>query len=476
MTLSELAAFAISGSAATAASALVTDRVSASAKGVSPAKTTKKTATAANGFVFFFTYYVAATTRLRLSSHRHNSTSSTHRAASQAFLIGATAAVCTRLLGPGDSTILKSEIAPEDAPTNAEDAEAPPRYRWSLAALEDDVVLALDPGLTFCIHEILARMVAQRQWRRHASGQQQHHNLNGLYATAITFVLAATSKAVATGITYPLYASATAAEADRRRRWLGKPSEGDVGGDDDDGHTVLSMLWKTVRHPGGIRALYADWLRTVGTAALGHGLIMALQRALYGVILRVVLSLARIIKTRLASSPERMPPSSMQAQQGSLLAGTTEVPRAVPQLPAEPIDVHVDEQQKVTKAVESWLEATTANDTVTAKDIVKDDAPRLLPAAPSTASPKMAVSSQSWKQQFSEPWVDSLQTTQESIPAAPSVNEGALVRYEVSRNTETVSQNQELPVLNNVDNTGNDNDNGNVIFNMISKSPRVLKP
>ncbi|CAK7223275.1 hypothetical protein SCUCBS95973_005122 [Sporothrix curviconia] len=502
MSLSELASFAISGSAATVVSTLIINQMSAPTPAASaatatgtatPTKTpqtpkTKKSAAAANGFVFFFAYYVAATARLRLSSHYDNpeSTPSTRWAASQAFFIGTTASVCTRLLGPGDSTSASSE-------KDALETQAPPRHKWSLAALEDGIVLGLDPGLTFCIHEILARIVAKHQWRLQSAKQQQQqqqHRINGLYAAAITFILAAVSKAIAKGITHPLYTAATTAEVDRRRRWLvDETGESDV----NDGPSVLATLWKTLRHPGGISALYSGWLRAVAMASLGHGLTMAFQRLLYGVVLQLVYRLRRELSTRRGSGRERrelqeqqhIPPSSMQAQHGSAFAEVREAPRAVPQLaakPSEPADMLLDDHEKVTKAVESWLESTAAPP----KDNFDhskntDDAFQLPPAPPPASSPRSVVSSQIRKEQS---WAENQPARQESALAppsapspssAPSPNDGALVRYEASRQTEAVvPQKQEAPVPEAADDTG-DETNNNVVFNMISKSPRMVR-
>ncbi|CAK7232248.1 hypothetical protein SBRCBS47491_008203 [Sporothrix bragantina] len=488
MSLSELASFAISGSAATAVSAVITDRVAAPASDTSTPKTHKsrKTAAAANGFVFFFAYYVTATTRLRFSSHHSNpdNTPTTRWAASQAFFIGTTASVCTRLLGPGDSTSAPGE---KDTP----ESQAPPRHKWSLATLEDGIVLGLDPGLTFCIHEILARIVAKHQWRLQFSKQpqpqhQQSHRINGLYAAAITFVLAAFSKAVATGITHPLFTAATTAEVDRRRRWLvDETGESDI----NDGPSVLATLWKTLRHPGGISALYAGWLRAVATASLGHGLTMAFQRVLYGVVLQLVYRLRKELAARRGSSQkhqtpqihqeqQQLQPSSLQAQRGSSFSEANGPPRAVPQLPTkstEPADVHLDDHEKVTKAVETWLESTTVpKDAVNNNNKSSDLTPQSLPAPP-PPSPRSVVSSQIRKEQQ---WAESQLPRQENAPnpaAPPSVDDGALVRYEATPRTETVlPPKQEAPAPEAAVST-DDETNRNVVFNMISKSPRIVK-
>lgn len=480
MSLSELASFAISGSAATAVAALITDRA------VPPdnigTKPTKPATSAGNGFVFFLAYYVAAAAGPRLAG-RHSpddtTPTSTRSAATQAFFIGATAAVCTRLLGPRDGVPLQHQDKAEneahplngDNGTEAPQPPSPPppsqptrQHRWSREALEDDFVLALDPGLTFCIHEILARLVAQRQWRRHASRQQR---ASGLSAAVTTFLLAAASKVIATGITYPLYRAATAAEAARRRRTLT-----DDGGNGES--RILAMLWKTVRHPGGLRALYDGWLRNVAAAAFGHGLTMALQRALYGLVLRLVFSVTGALRSRLAVTTR--PRKAMHVD-------THEAPRSSPQMTTDTVDVFTDEREQVTKAVETWLESTTGSSDI-APSRNGRDATRLLPSPESTSFPRTVVSSH-------QMWIGSRPTSQEGRPP-PSPQDGALVRYEATRHAETTDSRareappeapqrsadaapRSAPVDGDIDIDGDDDGAGSVIFNMISKSPRVFK-
>lgn len=486
MTLSELASFAISGSAATTVSTLITDRAVSSDRIVGPTPT-KLSTTAGNGFVFFLSYYVAATAGPRLLGRQNPdgpSPASTRSAATQAFFVGATAAVCTRLLGPREDFDLHHEN------DTAVDPQAPiPPYqeplqqsRWSRSALQDDLVLALDPGLTFCIHELLARAVAQRQWKRHTSRRQQ---ASGLSAAVTTFLLAATSKAIATGVTFPLYAAATASEAARRRPVLIETDE------NGNGETkILSMLWKTLRHPGGLRALYDGWLRNVTAASFGHGLTMALQRVLFGVILRLIYSLTKTLRKRLGNTS-----SSRTA-----VPVNTELPREAPRSSSEkhdnPPDVFADEREKVTKAVETWLESTTeGSDTAPSK--IDHEIARLLPSSKSTTSPKTVVSSH---HTFIE---DQLPVQDGNLPTSP--DDMALVRYDATRRAKTVvsraktvpsevsqrtirqshqppprspfddTASRAPPTESGVDVDGDNDGAGSVIFNMISKSPRVVK-
>ncbi|CAK7265301.1 hypothetical protein SEPCBS57363_001512 [Sporothrix epigloea] len=482
MSLPELASFAISGSAATALSSLITDRVPAPLGGAVSAKSkkTKRTATAANGFVFFSAYYMVATTRLRLSRYHNNpsSTPSTRWAASQAFLIGTTASVCTRLLGPGDPALAPSDM---DKP----ESQAPPRHKWSPTVLTDSIFQGVDPGLTFAIHEILARIVAQHQWRLLSSKQQQHgKRVNGIYAAAITFILATFSKAIAKGITHPLYVAATAAEAERQRRWLfDETGESET----EDGTSVLATLWKMLRHPSERSALYTGWLRAVITASLGHGLTMAFQRILYGVVLQLVHRVSQQLRERqnigqehrVRQLQQQMSLSSIKAQNGSCSSEANKTPRSAQQLPELADNMPLDDHQQVAEAVESWLESTAASPDTMKANKSSDDALQNLPLPYRAPSPGSDVLSTTRGHQdtYTNPWAEIQQKEKDidSASIAPSATEGVLVRLKAPSQADTnMSQKQEATFLEAMDSTDDDT-NSNVIFNMISKSPRTVK-
>ncbi|CAK7566334.1 MAG: hypothetical protein SEPTF4163_004274 [Sporothrix epigloea] len=481
MSLPELVSFAISGATATALSSLITDRVPAASDGAVPAtsKKTKRTATAANGFVFFSAYYVVATTRLRLSRYYNNpsSTPSTRWAASQAFLIGTTASVCTRLLGPGDPALSPNDM---DKP----ELQAPPRHKWSLTALADNIVLGVDPGLTFAIHEILARIVAQHQWRLLSSKQLQlDKRVNGLYAAAITLVLATFSKAVAKGIAYPLHVAATAAEAERQRRWLvDETGESEI----EDGTSVLATLWKMLRHPNERSALYTGWLRAVITASLGHGLTMAFQRILYGVVLQLVHRLSKQVQERRNIGQhhdrhiqQQILSSSMKAQDGSSFSDANNTPRSAQQLSELAENLPLDDHQQVAEAVESWLESTAAPPDTIKGEKRSDDALQNLPLPHRAPLPRSDVSSTTRGHQgtYANPWAEVQRTDKDIVSAsiAPSATEGVLIQLKAPNQADAnILQKQEATLLEAINDT-DDDANNSVIFNMISKSPRTVK-
>ncbi|KJR80556.1 uncharacterized protein SPSK_05275 [Sporothrix schenckii 1099-18] len=471
MPLSEPVTFALSGSLATSVAALVTDRA-VSLETVVGSKSTNLTTAAGNGFVFFLAYYVVATTGLRLVG-RHSldgvTPASGRNAETLAFFVGATAAVCTRLLGPRDDVELQHEntVGTESRPQNGgTGAGIPPKHdarqhRWSLAALEDDLVLALDPGLTFCIHELLARLVAQRQGRRQPSRQQY---TNGPRAALITFLLAAASKAISTAITYPLYAASFIAEAKSRRLPPTEP-------DDDGNDKILALLWKTFRHPGGPRVLYDGWLRNVASAALSHGITMAIQRALYGLVLQLVCSATNALRKRRAS---------ISHTTKVVFSDATEARRSSLQVPAATVNHFRNEPEKATKAVETWLESTTVSSDV-AQSNASHDTARLLPHPNSSASPKAIASSH-------ESWVAN-QHPRQGGSHRTSPKDSALVRYDATQRTETTiprtrgapfqsasgAESRTPPTESGTGIEHDDDGAGTVIFNMISKIPRVVK-
>ena len=496
MSLSELFSFAVSGSAATAVSALVTDRVSPEEQRGRPRQRQRDTGalplatrSAANGLIFFFTYYVAATAQFTAGA----SDRVTRRAATDAFLVGATASVFTRLFGPNTGP------------------EAPAGYRWSLPALEDDAVLAIDPGLTFCVHEVLARSVAGLLARRQQQRPQSSIYGSAAVATVTTFVLAAASKAVATGLTYPLLAAAAEAT---ERRWAARAAEEDpdvpliILEDEEDAggwprsrphharyrapgkrqHNVLAVLLQMLR-AGGVRSLYVGWLRSVAAAALKHGLTMALQRTIYGYILRFVLSLTTHQKARApaataAPTTTRAAPAVAPAAAPTAITSPTtftqpetatpaqaplptmprqpkpQEPRPHPLDTPEPEPVLDEARSRLKTAVETWLETASiaSKDTVGVDDSVSNISAR---------SRRPAQALQAFQAQR---------------------RETAVVRYGGSRHPREVaglaSSRASEPTAFYPDAAAagrrhqpddDDDDNASLIFNMVSKSPRVIK-
>ncbi|EPE09454.1 hypothetical protein F503_07230 [Ophiostoma piceae UAMH 11346] len=490
MSLSELFSFAVSGSAATAVSALVTDRVSPEERRGRPRQRDTDssprpiaTRSAANGLIFFFTYYVAATAQFGAGA----SDRGTRRAATDAFLVGATASVFTRLFGPSAGP------------------EAPAGYRWSLPALEDDAVLAIDPGLTFCVHEVLARGVAGILSKRQQQQPQSRIYGSAVVATLTTFLLAATSKAVATGLTYPLYAAAAEAT---ERRWATRAEEEEADvpliileDEEDTGgwarrphyarnrapgkrqHNVLTVLLQMLR-AGGVRSVYVDWLRAVAAAALKHGLTMALQRSIYGYILRFVLSLTSYRRTRATAAATtttttRAAPTASPAAITSPTTFTKPETAApahapLPIMPRQPephphpVDTSSPEpllgeaRTKVNTAVESWLDSSSvaSKGTVDVDDSVSNISSRpRRPAATLQAQRRETVVARYGVSQRPRE-VAGLATSRASEPTAFYPDAAAAGRRQVSGDK---------------GNHDFDDDDGSLIFNMVSKSPRVIK-
>ncbi|KAL1913993.1 hypothetical protein Sste5344_000261 [Sporothrix stenoceras] len=115
-------------------------------------------------------------------------------------------------------------------------------------------------------------------------------------------------------------------------------------------------------------------------------------------------------------------------------------------MPKEVGEAFTDEQEKVTKAVETWLESTTGSSEVAPSKVGRDSS-RLLSSPESEAPSKPVISNQ-------QIWVEDQLTRHEG--AGDAVSRAA-------------------PTEGGTDKSGDDDGAGSVIFNMISKSPRVVK-
>ncbi len=506
--------------------AKMTMKTTAKTKYQTATETTHTADAATGGLIFFFSYYVAATAGARLTGSygASSSTAAARRAAAQAFFIGATAAACTRLLMPVLSSTYEEEDDCDDNEKTQQGVAARPSH-WpppsALAGLRDEAVLVLDPALTFCLHEVLARVVEQWRWRRYSktgAGPRRSGLAGGASAVATTFVLAATSKAVAAGITYPL-------------RAVGRPTP------------------RRPRRPrlaadlASLQVLGGAWLRVSATAALGHGLTMALQRVLFGAVLRLMYAVAgalRAQRRRLADEPAAASgvleqtkaakaalPLEAAVPEHELLPEMPTSPAAASQ-PPEPAAMPLDEQHQVAKAVESWLETTSTTAVSTPAPAVSA-VPAVLatPAAPAVPAVPAALSlppppraetnsamldadtaavvlqQQPHLQEPPQPW-PSLAGSSSIAPAEPKdalppSREAVLRAPEPRRPTWPASDSHHQPTASMISMTSMaptaaapmhaqsaagdsrsiagdiDSLDGNVVFNMISRRPRVVK-
>lgn len=146
------------------------------------------------------------------------------------------------------------------------------------------LLLTLNPGLTFLLHELLLR-VYLRTTRKTTTGPKA------------TFAIAAFSKAIASSITYPLSVAKSRAQVSSK-----KPVERHVGGDVSKGdslgdvenkveakverNTVIGEVLKIAREEG-IAGLYAGLAGEVLKGYFQHGLTMVMKDRIFTVVVQL---------------------------------------------------------------------------------------------------------------------------------------------------------------------------------------------
>ncbi|KAJ5759180.1 hypothetical protein N7520_006336 [Penicillium odoratum] len=164
------------------------------------------------------------------------------------------------------------------------------------------LILTLNPSITLFLNELLKRALLPRAKREKPSA-------------AVTFLLAALSKSVASSITYPFSLAKTRAQA-----------LGDESPKQAQGKTILSALMPqiisnvlNIAHAEGISALYAGLPGEVMKGFFSHGFTMLAKDAVYGSIIKSYYLLLMLFR-RYPSPEELLVRAREQAEEYSEIA------------------------------------------------------------------------------------------------------------------------------------------------------------
>ncbi|KAL1964428.1 hypothetical protein VTN77DRAFT_6986 [Rasamsonia byssochlamydoides] len=148
------------------------------------------------------------------------------------------------------------------------------------------LILTLNPSITLCLNELLKCLLLPRRQRQKPSA-------------AVTFLLAAVSKAIASTITYPFSLAKTRAQANG----VGSNSRDDTAtqdnGRDGERPSILPTVFSTLRAIAleeGVGALYDGLLGEVLKGFFSHGITMLTKDAVHSAIVQFYYALLVILR------------------------------------------------------------------------------------------------------------------------------------------------------------------------------------
>jgi hypothetical protein len=155
------------------------------------------------------------------------------------------------------------------------------------------IILTLNPSITFFLNEFLGYLLVPRRKR-------------GKVSPAVTFLLAATSKAIASSITYPVSLAKTRTQADNRGS-AKDPSGTEHPSDEEQSRfapfTIFSTLQAIVLHEG-VGTLYDGLAGEVLKGFFTHGLTMLTKDVVHSAIVQSYYTL--LVLLRQYPSPEEL--------------------------------------------------------------------------------------------------------------------------------------------------------------------------
>lgn len=178
---------------------------------------------------------------------------------------------------------------------------------WS--GYSESLVLTLNPSITFFLNELLKYLLLPRHKRNNPPA-------------AVTFLIAAVSKSVASAITYPVSLTKTRVQADSSSREGTKPSNA-------FSFNLFTSL-QSIAAEEGISALYDGLFGEVVKGFLSHGITMLTKDVVHSSIVRTYYMLLILMK-KYPSPEELMVRARIQAEEYAEVAreGAKEVAESV---------------------------------------------------------------------------------------------------------------------------------------------------
>ena len=177
-------------------------------------------------------------------------------------------------------------------------------YKGFWAGYTASLILTLNPSLTFFLFETLKRLIIPRRRKE------------GNIDARVTFLLAATSKAIASSVTYPFSLAKARLQASSSKSQDARLNQGNVkasdkaspgsekrlSGDNDASNTVFGTVHRILQKEGA-SALYDGLSGEVTKGFFSHGITMMLKDGVHSTIIHLHLLLLRLLRRNHALKP-----------------------------------------------------------------------------------------------------------------------------------------------------------------------------